>query len=168
MKHRSTPARQGLRADSVDQWVEVDPFELELELSDRAAPAARRVRVLWIEDDPSLVGAANEYFASSPFDVHFARDGRKGYELIRRGDFDALVLDLGLPGMGGRKLLHHARMAGELPNVPVVVLTGSDPDYAQSARGMGADEILFKPVRLSALAAKLMDLCSYHEAGTWA
>lgn len=119
-----------------------------------------RAEVLWIEDDEGLVEAAGAFLREREFDVTFATDGCTGLELLQRREFDALVLDLGLPRMSGLKFLHCARMDGELAHVPIVVVTGSDEAYAERALKMGATAVLSKPVRIAEVARVLRDVIS--------
>ncbi len=120
-----------------------------------------RHKVLWVEDDPDLVALANEYFSDRGFDVIFTPDGVRALEELRSQEFDAVVLDLDLPRMSGLKFLHHARMIEDLPQIPILVVSGAESDYAARARHMGAVSVFRKPVRLRQLARSLREAITF-------
>ena len=81
-------------------------------------------------------------------------DGQSAATLARDTDFDALVLDLGLPGMDGMDVLRTIRQRGE--RLPVVILTARD-GVSSTVDGLesGADDYLTKPFRFEELLARL-------------
>src|SRR5271166_1246803 len=77
-----------------------------------AAPA----RVLLIEDEPGIVDFVRRGLEAEGFSVEAALDGIEGERLALSGDFDAIVLDLMLPGRGGLEILASVRQTS--PGVP--------------------------------------------------
>ncbi|MBF6024419.1 response regulator transcription factor [Lysobacter niastensis] len=118
------------------------------------------MRVLVVEDNRNLVANLFDYFESRGYVLDAAPDGPTGLHLALSHDYDAIVLDWGLPRMDGREVLRQLRDSGA--DVPVLMLTARDelPDKIAGFRA-GADDYLTKPfelpeleVRLEALAAR--------------
>jgi DNA-binding response OmpR family regulator len=116
------------------------------------------MRVLIIEDDLDIATNLYEFLEGRGCVVDMARDGVSGMHLAVSGEFDAIVLDLGLPGMDGlclcRKLRREARQ-----DVPVLILTARDVlDDKLTAFDCGADDYLVKPFALREVEARLKAL----------
>jgi DNA-binding response OmpR family regulator len=118
------------------------------------------MRVLVVEDNRNLVANLFDYFEARGYTLDAAPDGPTGLHLAITQDFDAIVLDWGLPRMDGREVLSRLRDAGR--DMPVLMLTARDelPDKIAGFRA-GADDYLTKPfdlpeleVRLEALVAR--------------
>ncbi|QFU90685.1 response regulator transcription factor [Amycolatopsis sp. YIM 10] len=109
------------------------------------------MRVLLVEDDDGMADALTESLDARGHVV--TRAARGADALVRHGDADLLLLDLGLPDTDGLEVLHRIRQVSE---VPVVVLTARD-DEQSVVRGLrlGADDFLAKPVRLAELLARI-------------
>jgi DNA-binding response OmpR family regulator len=116
------------------------------------------MRVLIIEDDLDIATNLYEFLEGRGCVVDMARDGVSGMHLAVSGEFDAIVLDLGLPGMDGlcvcRKLRREARR-----DVPILILTARDVlDDKLTAFDCGADDYLVKPFALREVEARLKAL----------
>ena len=113
------------------------------------------MRVLIIEDDLDIAGNLYEFLEGRGNVVDLARDGVTGMHLAVSGDFDAIVLDLGLPGVDGLGLCRKLR--GEAKqDVPVLILTARDLlDDKLAACESGADDYLVKPFALREVEARL-------------
>lgn len=113
------------------------------------------MRVLIIEDDPDIAGNLCDFLENRGHAADLARDGVNGLHMAVAQDFDAIVLDLGLPGMDGlslcRKLRREARQ-----DVPILILTARDVlDDKLAAFDCGADDYLVKPFALREVEARL-------------
>ena len=115
------------------------------------------MRVLLIEDDPLLGDALQAGLRGKGFAVEWLRDGEAGAAALATDRFDAVVLDLGLPLLDGRRLLERRRGAGD--RTPVLVLTARDA-LEDRVGGLddGADDYVVKPVAIAELAARLRAL----------
>lgn len=115
------------------------------------------MRVLLAEDDALLGDALQAGLRELGFQVDWVRDGVAAERELRGEPYAAAVLDLGLPGQDGTRVLAAMRRAG-VP-VPVLVLTARDavPDRIQGL-DLGADDYVVKPVDLNELAARLRAL----------
>lgn len=115
------------------------------------------MRILLLEDDPLIGDGLKEGLAQLGFTVDWFRDGRQGMAALEAAPFDAVVLDLGLPGMDGMDVLAAWRRRGV--QLPVLVLTARDA-VSERIRGLdgGADDYLVKPFSLGEVAARLRAL----------
>jgi DNA-binding response OmpR family regulator len=111
-------------------------------------------RVLLVEDEPGIVDFVRRGLEAEGFAVDAALDGNEGERLALRGGFDAIVLDLMLPGRPGLEVLAAVRRA--TPNVPVIVLTARG-EIADRVEGLdaGAVDYLVKPFSLAELVARV-------------
>ena len=115
------------------------------------------MRVLIVEDDPLLGDALAAGLRQRGFEADWVQDGRDAQAAIRVEPFAAVVLDLGLPGLGGLELLRGERARGN--KVPVLILTARDAVQDRIAGlDSGADDYVVKPTDLDELAARLRAL----------
>ncbi len=115
------------------------------------------MRVLLIEDDELLGDGVRAGIEQAGFAVDWVRDGREAETALELTTYDAVVLDLGLPGIGGLELLARRRAAHD--STPVLILTARDT-VADRIGGLdrGADDYLVKPFDLGELLARLRAL----------
>jgi two-component system, OmpR family, response regulator len=115
------------------------------------------VRLLVVEDELRLGAALRRGLAAEGFLVDVVTDGPGGLEAARHGDYDAVVLDVMLPGMSGYTVVRTLRT--EENWVPVLMLSAKDGEYDQ-ADGLdyGADDYLTKPFSFVVLLARLRAL----------
>ena len=115
------------------------------------------MRLLVIEDELRLGAALKRGLTSEGMLVDLATDGPGGLEAARHGDYDAVVLDVMLPGMSGYNVVRTLR--SEENWVPVLMLSAKDGEYDQ-ADGLdyGADDYLTKPFSFVVLLARLRAL----------
>jgi len=116
------------------------------------------MRVLIIEDEHRLAeNIAESLKEASGFAVDVSLDGKDGFFLATNNSYDALVLDLMLPGMPGSVLLEAYRQQGF--KTPVLVLTARDDKTSiVKLLNAGADDYLAKPFDLGELIARLKAL----------
>jgi DNA-binding response OmpR family regulator len=122
--------------------------------SPRANAPGARARVLLIEDEPGIVDFVRRGLQAEGFAVEAALDGTEGERLALRDGFDAVVLDLMLPGRSGLEILASLRRAK--PTVPVIVLTARG-EIEDRVIGLdaGAVDYLVKPFSLAELVARV-------------
>jgi two-component system, OmpR family, response regulator TctD len=115
------------------------------------------MRILLAEDEHALGQWLSKALAQSGFQVDWVDDGRMAECSLRDHDYDALVLDLGLPGRDGHQLLTWLRAQDR--RLPVLVLTARD-SLAERVGTLneGADDFLAKPFALQELEARLTAL----------
>lgn len=112
------------------------------------------MRILLVEDDLDQVAGLKPALTKAGYAVELAHDGRDAAFLIREDEFDAIVLDLGLPVKSGLEVLTEMRAVGD--DTPVVVLTARDT-WQERVDGLkaGADDYLGKPYHVEELVARL-------------
>ena len=116
------------------------------------------MRVLIVEDDIDIATDLIDYLESCGHVADLARDGVSGLHLAVAGSFDAILLDLGLPGIDGLSLCRKLRREA-CCDVPVLVLTARDLlDDKVEALDCGADDYLVKPFMLREVEARLKAL----------
>lgn len=113
-------------------------------------------RILLIDDDRSLCELLTEYLESEGFEVSSVHDGEAGVALAREQQWDAIILDVMMPGMSGFDVLKQLRPAMA---TPVLMLTarGEDTDTVVGLE-LGADEYVAKPCSPRVLVARLRAL----------
>ena len=115
------------------------------------------MRILLVEDDPQLGDGLTVGLRQSGFAVDWVRDGHAADLALLAESFDLVVLDLGLPKLGGMDVLNRARARGQ--DMPVLVLTARDATGDKVAGlDAGADDYLVKPIDLDELAARIRAL----------
>jgi two-component system OmpR family response regulator len=114
------------------------------------------LRVLIVEDEPDLLRLLEQSLREEGYAVDTAADGTTGLYKAVEWDYDAVILDLMLPGTHGFEVLRELR---RVKPVPVLILTARD-GLADRVNGLdiGADDYLIKPFALSELHARLRAL----------
>ncbi len=111
------------------------------------------MRVLIVEDEPQLLRAVREGLCAAGYAVDEAADGEAGLHQALHVDYDAIVLDLMLPGIPGTTILERLRAA---KTTPVLVLTARDAVADKVAcLDAGADDYLTKPFAIAELQARV-------------
>lgn len=115
------------------------------------------MRLLIVEDESSLAKQLLSAVAEAGYAVDHAADGERADFLAHTEQYDAIVLDLGLPNIDGLTLLRKWRDAGLA--VPVLVLTARS-SWHEKVRGIdgGADDYVSKPFRIEEVLARLRAL----------
>lgn len=114
------------------------------------------MRVLVVEDEPDLLGSLLTALRDEDYAADGAPDGEEGLYKAETNDYDAIVLDVMLPGIDGWELLRHLRKTRK---TPVLMLTARDT-IRDRVRGLdtGADDYLVKPFDVEELLARLRAL----------
>ena len=115
------------------------------------------MRILLAEDESELANWLVRALQQGGFQVDWVNDGRMVRVSLKATRYDALVLDLGLPGLDGHDVLANLREADH--RLPVLVLTARDSLMERvSTLREGADDFLAKPFELVELEARLLAL----------
>ncbi|NOZ41932.1 MAG: response regulator transcription factor [Alphaproteobacteria bacterium] len=115
------------------------------------------MRLLLIEDDPDLSRQMKLVLESDGYAVDTAADGEDGHFLGEAENYDAIVLDLGLPLMDGLSVLSRWRKQGIA--TPVLILTARD-GWSEKVAGLdaGADDYVTKPFKIEEVLARVRAL----------
>jgi len=120
-----------------------------------------QANVLLVEDDEASRYIYGTILTHRGYTVRYARNGPQGLRMLREDAPDAVVLDIGIPGMDGFEVLERIREDPEMCHLPVVVVTvhvfEADQRRAEQA---GCDLFLKKPLEPSLLVNELERLLS--------
>ncbi len=115
------------------------------------------MRVLVVDDEVRLAEALKRGLEAEGFTVDVAYDGNDGFAAAQSQPYDAIVLDILLPGMNGYRVCDALRKAGNW--TPILMLTAKDGEYDEAeALDTGADDFLSKPFSYVVLVARLRAL----------
>ena len=107
--------------------------------------------ILIIDDEKNIREGLSAALELDGYSVKLAANGAEGIALIEKGDIDLVITDLRMPGVSGEEVL--AKVRGESPGIPVIVLTGHGSiDTAVDAMRNGAYDFLTKPLSLDRLS----------------
>ena len=115
------------------------------------------VRILVVDDDRAVREALRRALTLAGYEVQLAEDGEQALEQIVQAVPDAVVLDVGLPGIDGLEVCRRVRLLGN--RVPILMLTARDA-VADRIDGLdvGADDYMVKPFDVGELKARLRAL----------
>jgi DNA-binding response OmpR family regulator len=120
-------------------------------------PRRATVRVLVIEDEEALAEGVRRGLEAEGFATDVAANGIDGLHLAREHPYDAIVLDILLPGLNGFRVCAELRDAGVW--TPILMLTAKDGEFDEAeALDTGADDFVTKPFSYVALVARLRAL----------
>jgi CheY-like chemotaxis protein len=125
----------------------------------RRPTQAQRLRLLVIEDNADTATALAEFLGRSGHEVAVAHDGLEGYEAAVKGNFDAILCDLGLPGMTGYEVARALLAREDASLGPLLAISGYGEDEdRQRTQEAGFDLHLTKPIDPNHLLDVLTDL----------
>jgi DNA-binding response OmpR family regulator len=115
------------------------------------------IRILLVEDDNDIAGRLTAGLQPAGFVVERASNGEDGLAMGTHDDFDAVILDLGLPNMEGIAVLRKWRSEGR--DMPVLILTARGT-WTEKVEGLnaGADDYITKPFHIPEVVARLRAL----------
>jgi two-component system response regulator QseB len=112
------------------------------------------MRILLVEDDELLGSGVSDALENARYAHEWERDGKLALAAAQQGNFDLIILDLGLPGMDGLEVLRHLREGGS--QTAVLILSARDGSRDRvSGLNLGADDYLIKPFELDELLARI-------------
>ncbi|MCX7190675.1 MAG: response regulator, partial [Methylotenera sp.] len=115
------------------------------------------MRLLLVEDDLILKDGLERSFSKSGYAVDVMTDGESANHLLSYQEYDVIILDLGLPKLGGFEVLKRLRARGS--KTPVLILTAlEDTPHRVKGLDLGADDYLTKPFELAELEARVRAL----------
>lgn len=134
------------------------------------APHYRQTRILVVEDEPDIAQALHDYLTNQTgYQVVIVYDGRAAMNALveawrsAAGPFDLVLLDMRMPGVTGRQVLHWIRQHPELQYTRVVILTATTSrEERVDALSAGADDYITKPYHHQELLARVNTILRSH------
>lgn len=118
-------------------------------------------KVLIVEDDELIAELERDYLEAAGFEVELIFEGNEGLNRALTGGWDALILDVMLPGKNGFEVCREIR---KNLNLPVLMVTAKKEDVDKiRGLGLGADDYLVKPFSPAALVARVKSHIQIHE-----
>ena len=120
-------------------------------------------RVLVVDDEPGIRTAVARGLTAEGMEVVALGDGSSALHAALTGSFDAIVLDIILPGLSGYRVLEQLRAAGI--DTPVLLVSAKDGEFDQAdGLDLGADDYLVKPFAFVVLVAQLRAILRRRDA----
>lgn len=110
-------------------------------------------RILLVDDEPRIVAFLEKGLRKQEHDLEVASDGCQALQTALVGEFDLVLLDLGLPSMDGLDVL--AALRAENQCIPVIVLTAREESECMKALERGANDYVQKPFRFHNLNQRI-------------
>ena len=125
------------------------------------------MRILVVDDDRAVRDALRRALTLGGYEVQSVEDGKQALEQVVQAVPDAVVLDVGLPGIDGLEVCRRLRLLGN--RVPILILTARDA-VADRIDGLdvGADDYMVKPFDVGELKARLRALLRRSGPDSWA
>ena len=116
-------------------------------------------RILIVEDEPNIVESLRFILEQAGFVIDIVADGGSALDRLREGDFQAVVLDVMLPGMNGFDVLRSIRADGRTRETPVIVLTAKgQANDRKTAEAIGASAFIPKPFSNAEVVERVREL----------
>lgn len=117
-------------------------------------------RILIIEDDELIAELERDYLEANGYETELASDGVTGEKLAKTGSYDAVLLDIMLPGKTGFDVCRELRRTMK---IPIIMVTAKKEDIDKiRGLGLGADDYLVKPFSPTELVARVKSHINIH------
>ena len=116
-------------------------------------------KILVVDDEKEVVEAITHFLKRRNFDVLSAFDGQEAWDKIREADFNIIILDVMMPGMGGLELCEKIKHDPELKHIPILMLSARCGDIDRNIGYVcGANFYQGKPCQPKVLLEKIEEL----------
>ena len=130
--------------------------------NDAMTNEGEKIRLLLVDDEQGYLHVLQKRLSRRGVNVTVAHSGSEGIQILRKGDFDAAVVDLKMEDMDGIEVLKVFKKMD--PQMAVLILTGHGSEQAaREGLSEGAYDYLTKPCELSELLAKIQQACGWTE-----
>ena len=128
--------------------------------SEDTARQAECLRVLVVDDAPDVTELLALLMSHAGYEVAMAFSATEAFDAARAGHFDAVISDIGMPGMNGYQLAEALRALPDYETTPLIAVTGfTHLEDRERARSAGFDDFLHKPINPSDLLNAVRRLC---------
>jgi two-component system, chemotaxis family, CheB/CheR fusion protein len=119
-----------------------------------------RLRVLVVDDAPDVTELLALLMSHAGYEVAMAFSATEAFDTARAAHFDAVISDIGMPGMNGYQLAEALRALPDYQTTPLIAVTGfTHLEDRERARRAGFDDFLHKPINPSDLLDAVRKLC---------
>lgn len=123
--------------------------------------------ILIADDDPVLLMILRQNLQPAGFEVHQAASGSQAVDMAANRDYDAIVLDMRMPGLDGLQTIHAIRHGHPEHDLPIILMSARpEASIRERAIEAGADAFMEKPFRSRELAARIQSLRDEHTTPT--
>lgn len=122
-----------------------------------------KTKILLVDDDRHLLVSLGDFLTFKGFEVTTARSGEDALAILEYLTPDLIILDIGMPGMGGIGFLKHLDSQGEAGKFPILVLTGR-ASMEEFFSSVTVDDFLPKPCREKELLRKIKEILTRRNA----
>ncbi|HWW76734.1 MAG TPA: response regulator [Pyrinomonadaceae bacterium] len=137
-----------------------DTHDEEARAAGGAGEGARRLRLLVVDDAPDVTEMIATMMSFAGYQVKMAFSAPEAFDAARGDHFDAVISDIGMPGMNGYQLAEALRALPAYERTPLIAVTGFTMfDDRERARRAGFDDFLTKPINPSDLLDAVRRLC---------
>jgi DNA-binding NtrC family response regulator len=113
------------------------------------------IKILLIDDEEELVTTLKERLAYREIDADYSLNGADAIQKVRHNEYDVLILDLKLPGIGGLETLRVIK--AERPNLPIIMITGHGGSDVTDDFSREVFEFLPKPIAIDKLVQSIYE-----------
>ncbi|HEY5922665.1 MAG TPA: response regulator [Kofleriaceae bacterium] len=168
-----------IRLDGIVRWCRDDMLGIEFVEGMRAKLDAlidrirardpevvkRTLRVLVVEDNVHIaqllrhgLGDDRKAISDVAFDCRLASDGQVALQMLREQRFDVLIVDIYLPVLDGIGVISSVRKNLDMPNLPIIAVSGGGDSARREAMAAGANLFIDKPMRLKSLLERMREI----------
>ena len=154
--HDAKPEPQPKRPGNTQRKVSSEKSEVATELAASSASALQKASVLVVDDSSTMRMSLIRALNGLGFDnITEAKNGRQALELVLKGSFDLMLLDMEMPELNGMEVLLALKNDPQLGGLPVIVISGADQiENAVKCIEAGAEDYLPKPFNPTLLRAR--------------
>jgi DNA-binding response OmpR family regulator len=114
-------------------------------------PAARRKRILLVDDDREIVESMRIALEANGYEILIARDGNQGLAIAERDDPDLVILDMMMPKRSGFLVLEKLRRTRPIPSRVIMITANEGSRHKAYAEMLGVDDYIRKPFAMDRL-----------------
>lgn len=119
-------------------------------------------RLLIVDDDQMILELLSD-FLSPHFDIQIAHDGLEALELLSQDHYDALLIDLGLPRMGGVEVIQRVRSDSQTRHLPILVMSAY-PELRKRVSAWDVQAVIGKPFSIEQFYLAVENVVSDHSS----
>jgi CheY-like chemotaxis protein len=125
------------------------------------------MRTLLVDDDPNIRGIVRRVLTRQfdSLDIVECEDGLAALELLSKGEYDFVLLDVSMPLLDGLDVLQSVRRAPVIAKIPVIMMTGNNDEHTiRQAMKLGVNDFIVKPIHPTQLCERVLKILT-HSSG---